>query len=159
MSPVYLDKLSTFDEQHNPDEFFTRKKEAGVLSLRYGQNFFSVSFAPVDYLNSNNCTYSYKLKGLNDQRVDNSLESGVSLTNTAPDECALLVKYYNSVLDKESDVYSLVTRIGDPWHVSWWVYLVRALCLLLLATLLVYPPILHSRCKKQELPNEIEKRH
>ena len=71
----------------------------------------------------------------------------------------LLVKYYNSVFDKESDVYSLVIRIGDPWYASWWAYLIYAFCLLLLAALLIRSFILRSKRKKQELLNEIEKRH
>ena len=113
----------------------------------------------VDYLNGNNCTYFYKLKGLSDQWVNNGSESGVSFTNMAPGEYTLLVKYYNSVFDKESDVYSLVIRIGDPWYASWWAYLIYALCLLLLAALLIRSFILRSKRKKQELLNEIEKRH
>ena len=110
-------------------------------------------------LNGNNCTYFYKLKGLSDQWVNNGSESGLSFTNMAPGEYTLLVKYYNSVFDKESDVYSLVIRIGDPWYASWWAYLIYALCLLLLAALLIRSFILRSKRKKQELLNEIEKRH
>ena len=157
--PVYFDKLSIFGEQYNLGEFLTRKKDTEVLNLQYDQNFFSVSFASVDYLNGNNCTYFYKLKGLSDQWVNNGSESGVSFTNMAPGEYTLLVKYYNSVFDKESDVYSLVIRIGDPWYASWWAYLIYALCLLLLAALLIRSFILRSKRKKQELLNEIEKRH
>ena len=113
----------------------------------------------MDYLNGNNCTYFYKFKGLSDQWVNNGSESAVSFTNMAPGEYTLLVKYYNSVFDKESDVYSLVIRIGDPWYASWWAYLIYALCLLLLAGLLIRSFILRSKRKKQELLNEIEKRH
>ena len=65
-----------------------------------------------------------------------------------PGEYTLLVKYYNSVFDKESDVYSLVIRIGDPWYASWWAYLIYALCLLLLAALLIRSFILRSKRKK-----------
>lgn len=159
MPPVYFDKLSIFGEQYNLGEFITRKKGNEVLNLQYDQNFFSVSFASVDYLNGNNCTYFYKLKGLSDQWVNNGSESGVSFTNMAPGEYTLLVKYYNSVFDKESEVYSLVIRIGDPWYASWWAYMIYAMCLLLLAALLIRSFILRSKRKKQELLNEIEKRH
>jgi len=159
MPPVYFDKLSIFGKQYNLGEFLTRKEDTEVLNLQYDQNFFSVSFASVDYLNGNNCTYFYKLKGLSDQWVNNGSESAVSFTNMAPGEYTLLVKYYNSVFDKESDVYSLVIRIGDPWYASWWAYLIYALCLLLLAGLLIRSFILRSKRKKQELLNEIEKRH
>ena len=76
-------------------------------------------------------------------------KSGVSFTNMAPGEYTLLVKYYNSVFDKESDVYSLVIRIGDPWYASWWAYLIYALCLLLLAALLIRSFILRSKRKSR----------
>ena len=123
------------------------------------QNFFAVSFTSVDYLNGNNCTYSYKLKGLSDQWINNGKESSVSFTNMAPGEYTLLVKYYNSVFDKESEVYSLLIRIGDPWYASWWAYLIYSLCLLMIAAMLVRSFILRTKRKKQELLNEIEKRH
>ena len=74
-------------------------------------------------------------------------------------ESLLRIWLPNSVFDKESDVYSLVIRIGDPWYASWWAYLIYALCLLLLAALLIRSFILRSKRKKQELLNEIEKRH
>lgn len=159
MPPVYFDKLSIFGEQYNLGEFVTRKKEKDVLKLKFDQNFFSVSFVSVDYLNGNNCTYYYKLKGLSDQWINNGSESAVSFTNMAPGEYTLLVKYYNSVFDQESEVYSLVIRVGDPWYASWWAYLIYSFCLLLVAALSIRSFILRTKRKKQELLNEIEKRH
>lgn len=159
MPPVYFDKLSIFGEHYNLGEFVTRKKEKEVLNLKYDQNFFSVSFTSVDYLNGNNCVYFYKLKGLSDQWINNGTESSVSFTNMAPGEYTLLVKYYNSVFDRESEVYSLVIRVGDPWYASWWAYLIYGCCLLMLAGLLIRSFILRSRRRKQELLDEIEKRH
>ncbi|WP_303575917.1 response regulator, partial [Bacteroides caecimuris] len=93
------------------------------------------------------------------QWINNGKESSVSFTNMAPGEYTLLVKYYNSVFDKESDVYSLLIRIGDPWYASWWAYLIYSLCLLLIAAMLIRSFILRTKRKKQELLNEIEKRH
>lgn len=159
MPSVYFDKLSIFGEQYNLGEFVTRKKEKEVLKLKFDQNFFSVSFVSVDYLNGNNCTYYYKLKGLSDQWINNGSESAVSFTNMAPGEYTLLVKYYNSVFDQESEVYSLVIRVGDPWYASWWAYLIYSFCLLLVAALSIRSFILRTKRKKQELLNEIEKRH
>ncbi|MFV0589190.1 response regulator [Bacteroides reticulotermitis] len=159
MPPVYFDKLSIFGEQYNLGEFLTREKDEEVLNLKYDQNFFAVSFTSVDYLNGNNCVYYYKLKGLSEQWINNGSESAVSFTNMAPGEYTLLVKYYNSVFDKESDVYSIIIRIGDPWYASWWAYSIYTLCLLLLAGLIVRSFALRSRRKKQKLLNEIAKRH
>lgn len=159
MPPVYFDRLSIFGERYNIGEFVTQKRKKELLSLEYDQNFFAVSFTSVDYLNGNNRIYYYKLKELSDQWINNGKESTVSFTNMAPGEYTLLVKYYNSVFDKESGVYSLIIRIGDPWYASWWAYLIYGLCLLLLAALSIRSFVLRTKRKKQELLNEIEKRH
>lgn len=159
MPPVYFDKLSIFGEQYNLGEFVTRKKEKEVLNLKFDQNFFSVSFFSVDYQNGNNRTFYYKLKGLSDQWINNGSESSVSFTNMAPGEYTLLVKYYNSVFDTESEVYSLVIRVGDPWYASWWAYLIYTVFLFLLVAMLIRSFVLRTKRKKQELLNEIEKRH
>ncbi len=81
---------------------------------------------------------------MSDQWVNNGSKAESLFTNMAPGEYTLLVKYYNSVFDKESDVYSLVIRIGDPWYASWWAYLIYALCLLFtgsLADTFLYPAL------------------
>jgi len=159
MPPIYFDKLSIFGEQYNLGEFLTRKKDKEVLNLKYDQHFFAVSFTSVDYLNGNNCVYYYKLKGLSEQWINNGSESTVSFTNMAPGEYTLLVKYYNSVFDKESDVYSIIIRIENPWYTSLWAYSIYTLCLLLLAGFIVRSFALRSHRKKQKLLNEIAKRH
>lgn len=157
--PVFFDKLSIFGEQYNLGEFLSVKKEKEVLNLRYNQNFFSLSFAAVDYLNGNNYTYFYKLKGLSDQWINNGSESSVSFTNMSPGEYTLLVKYYNPVFDKESEVYSMVINIGNPWYTSWWAWLIYAALACMLAALLIRSFILRARRKQQETLNEIEKQH
>ncbi len=53
----------------------------------------------------------------------------------------------------------MLIRIGDPWYASWWAYLIYSLCLLLIAAMLIRSFILRTKRKKQELLNEIEKRH
>lgn len=159
MPPICFDKLSIFGEQYNLGEFITKKKQNEVLNLKYDQNFFAVSFTSVDYLNGNNYVYFYKLKGLSDQWINNGKESEVSFTNMAPGEYTLLVKYYNSVFDKESEIYSLVIRIADPWYASWWAYLIYSVCLFAIILLMIRFFILRTQQRKRELLNEIEKRH
>ncbi len=157
--PVFFDKLSIFGEQYNLGEFLTVKNDKEVLNLRYNQNFFSVSFAAVDYLNGNNYTYYYKLKGLSDQWVNNGSESSASFTNMAPGEYELLVKYYNRVFDKESDIYSIIISIGNPWYASWWAWLIYSGFACAIVGLLIRSFILRSRRKKQEMLNELENQH
>lgn len=159
MPPVYFDKLSIFGEQHNLPEFITKQKKGDIINLRYDQNFFSVSFAAIDFLNGNNYSYYYKLEGLSDQWIDNGTENNVSFTNMAPGEYTLLVKYYNGAFDKESPVYSIKIRVDDPWYRSAWAYLVYTLCLMTLAGMLVRSFMERTKRKKQELLNEIEKSH
>ena len=56
MPPSILTNSLSLENNTIFGEFITRKKENEVLNLKYDQNFFAVSFTPVDYLNGNNCT-------------------------------------------------------------------------------------------------------
>lgn len=129
------------------------------MNLDYNQNFFSVSFICVDFLNGNNYTFSYKLKGLSEQWINNGTESSIAFTNMAPGEYTLQVKYYNSIFDSESKIYSLTICIANPWYTSWWAKIIYSICVLTIIGLFVHSATMRMRRKKQEMLNEIERRH
>lgn len=159
MPPIYFDKLSIFGKQYSLGEYITLENGEKKLNLDYNQNFFSVSFICVDFLNGNNYTFSYKLKGLSEQWINNGTESSIAFTNMAPGEYTLQVKYYNSVFDSESKIYSLTICIANPWYTSWWAKIIYSICVLTIIGLFVHSATMRMRRKKQEMLNEIERRH
>lgn len=159
MPPVHFDRLTIFGRQHNIGEYLVRRGGKEVLDLDYGQNYFTVSFAAVDHVNGNNITYRYKLKGRGDQWIDNGHDGAVSFTNMSPGEYTLQVKYYNSAFDRESDIYSIVIHVADPWYGTWWAYVIYSVLALLATAGAVHSVIQKNRRKRREMLAELEARH
>ena len=159
MPPVHFDRLTIFGQQHNIGEYLVHKGGKDVLDLDYGQNYFTVSFAAVDHVNGNNIMYRYKLKGRGDQWIDNGHDGSVSFTNMASGEYTLQVKYYNSVFCRESDIYSIVIHVADPWYGTWWAYVIYSVLFLLAAAGAAYSVIQKNRRRRREMLADLEARH
>jgi signal transduction histidine kinase/ligand-binding sensor domain-containing protein/AraC-like DNA-binding protein len=159
MPPIHFNKLSIFGEKHNLYKFIKQEKEKEVVYLKYNQNFFSLSFSSVDFFNGNNRIYYYKLKGVNEHWINNGPKDEISFTNMAPGEYTLLVKYYNSVFGKQSDIYSISIHIANPWYTSIPAYITYTICFLIASMLSIRSLVHQSKRKKQELIKEIKIKH
>lgn len=159
MPKISFDKLTIFGENQNISEKLTNYKGKDQLRLKYQQNFFSVSFTAIDYINGGNYTYFYKIDGISDQWINNGTSNVASFTNVSPGEYTLLVKYYNRTLDKESLIYSLSIRIYPPWYRSFWAYLIYITLFITFGTYLIKLLIAKQQIKKQLLFDEIDKKH
>lgn len=163
MPPVYFDGLSIRGEKSNISEFLSTKGSGRspmeVLNLDYDQNFFSVSFAAVDYINGNNYTYYYRLRESGEEWINNGHSREISFTGIAPGEYTLQVKYHNGVFDMDSGVYSLLVRIADPWYASWWAYILYSVLAAAVSVLVIRSEVLKHRARKQKMLDELEARH
>ncbi len=134
---IQFNKLSIFGKEYNIFNFLTRQNDKEVLELNYEQNFFSVSFTAIDYINGNNYTYLYKLNELSDNWIENGNSNTAAFTNISPGKYTLLVKYRNNITGKESPAYSLIIKIRPPWYRTNLAYLIY----IILFALLVYASI------------------
>ncbi|MDD3079920.1 MAG: helix-turn-helix domain-containing protein [Paludibacter sp.] len=159
MPGIYFDKLTIFGEHHNISENINNYRGSSRLELKYKQNFFAVSFTAIDYINGGNYTYYYKIDGLSDQWINNGTANVASFTNISPGNYTLLVKYYNRTLEKESPVYSLKIKIFPPWYLSGWAYLIYILISISIIIMVIRYYIQKQKRRKQELVNELEKKH
>ncbi len=159
MPPLYLNKLSIFGKEQNMGEFMGKKENTEVIRLSYNQNFFSLSFVSADYLNGSSRTFYYKLQGVNESWINNGQNNEISFTNMAPGKYTLSVKYYNSAYDKESNVYSYIIIIANPWYTSAWAYIIY----LLILSVIVMLTIRHFKSKvhekKLKMMSEMEIKH
>lgn len=159
MPDIHFERLTIFGEHYNISDKLTQKNNKDQLTLKYKQNFFSISFTAIDYLNGGNFTYYYKIDGLSDQWINNGQSNQASFTNISPGKYNLLVKYYNSNLDKESKIYSLRIRIHPPWYLSIWAYLLYFTLIAVSIGLLLHYFHLKQQQKKQMLLDELDKKH
>lgn len=159
MPPIDLNKLYIFGKEQNMGEFMQRKGHSEIIRLSYDQNFFSLSFASADFLNGSNRTFYYKLQGVNDNWINNGQNNEISFTNMAPGKYTLSIKYYNSAYDKESNVYSYIIIIANPWYTSVWAYLIYLITLSVIVMLIVRHFKSKVQEKKQKMMNEMEIKH
>lgn len=117
--PVSFTRLSILGQEQNRYDYIRQDKEGNSrLELDYTQNYFSISFFAMDYINSNNYSYLYKIENEKDKWIDNGLSNTVSFTQLSPGNYTLQVKYKNKISGKESPVYTMHIYICPPWYLS-----------------------------------------
>lgn len=159
MPPIYLDNLLIFGKEQNLNDFRSTDGSNETITLDYSQNFFTVSFMAIDYINGNNYDYQYKIEGLSNQWIDNGNSTSISFIDFAPGEYTLLVKYYNRAIDKESRVYSINIRILPPWYQSGWAYILYMFLFIAAAYAVIMYFIAKSRKKRVRALRIIEQQH
>lgn len=159
MPPVSFDKLTVFGEKNNILAFITKEDKNNVLKLKYYQNFFSISFTAIDYLNGKNYNYYYKINGLSDHWINNGHSNVAAFTNISPGSYNLLVKYYNRTDGLESQVYSIKIQIDYPWYRSIWAYCFYAFFISIFIFSVIRYVMIQIKQNEQKRLNEIEKKH
>lgn len=142
---VWIDPEAGRREPYRPSLHFTAVEFADgsshVLPLRRhgaaepvcigpGVATFSVSFAAVDYLNGENFEYACRLddgSGGGKEWIELQKVNRVTLSNMAPGNYRLDVRYKSNVVDSDSTVYSLPIVILPPWYRTTAAYVVYAL--------------------------------
>jgi signal transduction histidine kinase/DNA-binding response OmpR family regulator len=111
---IIFSDLNIFGKSYNISDFFSEK--ANKLKLHYNQNFFSLKLVAIDFLNSNNYSYSYNLEGLNDSWIQNGKSNIISFTNIPPGNYTLHTQFKNLITNTSGDISSINIRIVPPWY-------------------------------------------
>lgn len=121
--PVYFTGLKIYENEYNLAEFIKTKKDKGHLELKYDQNFFSISFIALDYINGQSGTYAYNLTNFNDKWIDKGHSNMVTFTKVPPGEYCLHIRYENGTNAPLNAIYSLKIVILPPWYMTTQAYL------------------------------------
>ncbi|WP_029510415.1 hybrid sensor histidine kinase/response regulator transcription factor [Marinilabilia salmonicolor] len=113
---IMFSDLNIFGKRVNINDFTNDQKRK--LKLDYDQNFFSLKLTVIDFLNSNNYVYSYKLEGLNDKWIENEKSNIISFTNIPPGNYTLHTRFKNPVTNITSKPSTLQIKIVPPWYRS-----------------------------------------
>lgn len=156
---IHFDNLMVFGVEKNIYDFIESNNEGNVLRLNYNQNFFSISFTALDYINGNNYNYYYRLDDLSKQWIDNGVSNTASFTSIPPGEYTLYIKYKNRLTGVESPVYSIVLKITPPWYMSPWAYLLYAILFVALIIYVVRAFIRWETRKKRIAMKILQRKH
>lgn len=151
MPKLQFNRLFIFGKECNIYDFLQEEKDQNVLALNYSQNFFSLSFIAMDYINGNNYTYYYKIDGLSESWIENGLSTTAVFSDLSPGQYKLLVKYRSNITGEESDTQSLIIRIIPPWYMTnlaYWYYVLLFIAFIIRC---VYMSIRRYRRKRDAL--------
>lgn len=156
---IHFDNLMIFGQKKNIFDYFYLGEKEKTLKLNYNQNFFSISFTALDYINGNNYTYYYKLGSHSEQWINNGASNSISFTSLSPGKYILYTKYKDSITGNESAVYSIIIEIRPPWYMSWWAYTIYALALAMTIVFIIRSLRIRSKKRKQEAMLKLQQQH
>lgn len=93
------------------------------IKLKHNENFFSVSFSAIDFINNGECEYSYILEGFDNEWVQNGTNHTAVFTNVPPGKYLLKVICNNSGGPESFQVpATLSIIISHPWWETFWAF-------------------------------------
>ncbi len=100
------------------------------IKIPYRDNNITFELTGINYRNSHENQYAYRLEGFNDNWVSIGTRREVTFTNLDPGKYTLFVKGSNDDGLWNEESTSLNITIFPPWWATWWAYLSYALLLI-----------------------------
>lgn len=157
--PIHYNDLVIFGNSVNFNNYLEKGSDSSVLNLSFNQNFFSLSFIALDYINGNDYDYYYKLEGLSNKWINNHSSHKISFTSIPPGKYTLQTKYINKLTREESPTYSLKIHISPPWYLTWWAYVLYGIITILILSSIIRFFYIRNKRKKASLMRKIEQQH
>lgn len=154
-APVVLTQFNIFDKP------VSELDESIDIILPHHQNFISMEFAALSFVNAQNSKYAYYLENFDQDWIYSDDRRFVSYTNLHPGEYIFRVKASNyDGVWSESGI-NLSLTILPPWWKTWWAYLLfTVLAMIILYWMrqsIIYWERLNSDLRFQRM--EAEKMH
>ncbi|WP_167607215.1 two-component regulator propeller domain-containing protein [Maribellus sediminis] len=106
--------------------------ETDRLVFNHTQDVFTIEFAALNYVNSQNNLYSYKLEGFNREWIGPSKDRSAPFTNLNPGDYTLRVKRVVPGSRQESSELQMAITVLPPfWKTNWFISIILALILTL----------------------------
>lgn len=103
------------------------------LMLSYDQNFITFTFAGLEFNNSSQIHYRYKLEGLDKDWIYAGTEHTANYTSLPPGKYLFKVNAGNTSGRWSDHIKTLQVTIFPPWWKTWWAYLTEAFMIITLA--------------------------
>ncbi|MFQ5605995.1 MAG: two-component regulator propeller domain-containing protein, partial [bacterium] len=151
LPPVRLTEFRIFNQVAELD---TAISEIRTVHLEHDQNFFSLSFAALDFTNSKQNRYAYKLEGFDSNWIDTGNSHAANYTNVPPGEYTFRVKGSNNdgVWNEQGARLQIIIR--PPWWRTWWAY-----TLYILVGVIAFVVVRRFELNRQRLKEEVQLEH
>ena len=124
--------------------------ETGHIVLNYRQDVFTLEFAALNYVNSQNNLYSYKLEGFNRDWIGPSKDRIAPFTNLNPGDYTLRIKrVFRGNQQESKELQMLITILPPFWKTNWFIAII-----LLFIVSMVYA-IIRFFINREKIKNEL----
>lgn len=123
--PIHLSNFKLYNSNEMLYRFAAGKNgqwENG-LELDYNQNFFSLDFVALDYINNEKCRYAYLLENFHKDWVNSGTSHTAVFTNVPPGHYNLKIRCTNGDMVWSDAVFTLPIHIKLPWWQTFPAYL------------------------------------
>ena len=103
-----------------------------VIVVAHDENYFSISYSAVEFIENANCEFAYRLSGFDQDWIHQEKAAPVTYTNLAPGKYRFEVRCTNGDKRWSSKVAGLNITVRPPWWNTVWAYLLYAALLALL---------------------------
>jgi ligand-binding sensor domain-containing protein/two-component sensor histidine kinase len=124
------------------------------IKLKYNENFFSVEYAAPGYQAGYPVQYAHKLEGVDDDWIEDGIQSAVNYTNLDAGEYEFKVRATVKPGVWGNEISSVSIRINPPWWRTWWFFAIVAAFISLLIYVM-YRYRINELLKRQAIRNKI----
>lgn len=129
-------RLTDFRKFNKPVKLDSSISTIHALRLRHDENFFSLSFAAMDFTNPKQNQYAYKLESLDQDWIQAGNKHEADYTHVPPGKYTFRVKGANNDGVWNEVGASVQIIIAPPFWQTWWFRLAAALAVIALLTTL-----------------------
>ena len=124
------------------------------IKLKHDENYLTIEFAALNFINANQNQYSYKLEGFDDDWINAGNRNQAIYTNLPPGQYSFHVRSSVMGSDWNESSHVLNISIQRPWWRTWWAY---SLAMLFLVSLIygIYKIRINRILAEQKLRNKI----
>lgn len=113
--------ISRFSLMREPGRLFPTNEE---IVLKHNENYFSISFSAIEFIENSNCEYAYRLVGFDDQWIHQPKATPVTYTNLHHGKYSFQVRCTNGDKKWGSKTASLAITVRRPWWNTPWAWLI-----------------------------------
>jgi len=154
-APLVLNKLKIYNHDQDQNE----RIADNTLKLSYDERYVSFSFLVRDFINNENCEYSYRLLKYSDEWKNLGNNPNIEFTKLPPGDYLLEVKASNGDKIWNDQIYRLHVIVGYPWWFSMPAILIYIALLLIVAYIVQATIKNRIRLSRQILIEQIELQH
>lgn len=119
------------------------------IELNHDENSFTLQFAALNFINNNNVTYRYRLKGYDHDWIYCGQNQQAAYTKVPPGNYTFIVEALDDANPSLQSSDELHICILPPWWATWWAYLVYLAIISAIAAIIVRTGLKMNRMRNE----------